>query len=328
MTTLASFQRVDDQKALSLTVYCPEDKKAWNDFIAESKNGTFLLNRNYMDYHSDRFTDHSLMFHYNGQLAAVLPANQKDGVLFSHGGLTFGGVISGYDMSTPLMLEIFQKIREHCTSEGYSKLLYKAIPHIYHAVPAEEDLYALFRNKAKLVGRNVSSTILLTEKRRFTKKKREAITKAKNNGLIVKQSSDFFGFMRLVEEVIAEHHGAKPVHTPQEMDLLANRFPENIKLFYSYKDDKVVAGCLIYESKNVAHGQYAANSTYGRTLCAQDLIIDYLINEYYTSKEYFDFGTSTLDMGRILNEGLIAHKESFRASATVYDTYELPITEK
>ena len=43
-----------------------------------SKNGTFLFLRAYMDYHSDRFHDHSLMFHNEkGKLIAVLPANIK-----------------------------------------------------------------------------------------------------------------------------------------------------------------------------------------------------------------------------------------------------------
>lgn len=324
MTALEPLTKLNgNNKALTVSVYKPENKKAWNNFISTSKNGVFLFNRDYMEYHSDRFVDHSLMFRCNGELTAVLPANEKDGVLYSHGGLTFGGVISGYDMSAKLMLEIFEKIKEHCVTHGFSKVVYKAIPQIYHSIPADEDLYALFRFGAKLVGRNVSSTILLSEKRTFNKKRRESITKAKNNNVLVSQSYDFPGFMKMVEEVISEHHGAKPVHSPQEMDLLAKRFPDNIKLFSSYKDDVMLAGCLIYETKNVAHGQYAANSTLGRTLSAQDVIVNYLINEYYAKKKYFDFGTSTLDMGHVLNEGLIAHKESFRASSIVYDFYEL-----
>ena len=156
-------------------------------------------------------------------------------------------------------------------------------------------------------------------------KRREAITKARKNKLVVRQNYDFAGFMKMVEDVVSERHGAKPVHSPKEMVLLASRFPEHIKLFSSFVDNTVLAGCLIYESKNVVHGQYAANSKLGRTLCAQDIIIDYLVNQYCAGKKYFDFGTSNLESGQVLNEGLIAHKESFRASSIVYDFYELPI---
>ena len=34
----------------------------WNKFIAKSKNGLFMFNRNFMDYHKDKFKDHSLLF--------------------------------------------------------------------------------------------------------------------------------------------------------------------------------------------------------------------------------------------------------------------------
>ncbi len=47
-----------------------------------------------MDYHSDRFNDHSLVFTRKNRLIGLLPANIKDEALYSHGGLTFGGIIS------------------------------------------------------------------------------------------------------------------------------------------------------------------------------------------------------------------------------------------
>ena len=35
--------------------YTPEQADEWNQFVAASKNGTFLFDRRYMDYHADRF---------------------------------------------------------------------------------------------------------------------------------------------------------------------------------------------------------------------------------------------------------------------------------
>lgn len=316
---------INQKETVTVSVFKTENSNLWNDFVAGSKNGCFLFCRNYMDYHSDRFKDHSLMFFQNDKLVGLLPANVNEGVLYSHEGLTFGGVISNYSMSTNLMFKIFEKIKEHCLSQGIQKIIYKPIPAIYHSIPSDEDLYALFRSAAKLIGRNAASCIYLPEKRKFDTKRREAIKKAQKNSLIVKQSYDFEAFMRLVEQVVNGRHGARPVHTSDEMCLLASRFPSNIKMFASYRDAVMLAGCLIYESMNVAHGQYAANSNEGRTLGAQDIIIDYLINDYYKGKKYFDFGISTLDHGRILNGGLIAHKESFDASTIVYDQYEMAI---
>ena len=104
--------------------------------------------------------------------------------------------------------------------------------------------------------------------------------------------------MQIVAEALSEHHNAKPVHTAEEMKLLANRFPDNIKLYAAYKDDKMLAGVIVYESRNVAHTQYASNSKEGRSVGAQDLVEDYLINNIYKSKPYYDFGISTEQHGQ------------------------------
>ena len=79
---------------VSLRRYTASDAPQWDRFVEDSKNGTFLFLRGYMDYHSNRFTDHSLMFYDEKQrLIALLPANEKDGILYSHQGLTYGGLV-------------------------------------------------------------------------------------------------------------------------------------------------------------------------------------------------------------------------------------------
>jgi lipid II:glycine glycyltransferase (peptidoglycan interpeptide bridge formation enzyme) len=129
--------------------------------------------------------------------------------------------------------------------------------------------------------------------------------------------------MRILEQNLVERHGVKPVHNVDEIKLLASRFPNNIKLYASFKDEVMLAGIIIYESHNVAHIQYAANSTEGLKLGAQDIVEEYLINDRYKDKRYYDFGISTENQGRILNPGLIKFKEDFGASAVVYDVYQI-----
>ncbi|MCW4024084.1 MAG: GNAT family N-acetyltransferase [Candidatus Bathyarchaeota archaeon] len=304
--------------------YSSKYKIVWNDFISKSKNGVFMFNRDYMDYHSSRFHDYSLLFFKGKKLVAVLPANMEQQTLFSHGGLTFGGIISNYDMTQKLMLKIVEALLEYCKTENIIRILYKTIPHIYHVVPAEEDLYALFRHQARLVGRNLSSTIDLTQTVPFDKSRKENIRKARKNNLEIKRSYDINTFMKIAQEILMEKHGVTPVHTVDELALLMKRFPDNIKLFGSFLHDEMVAGVIIFESKNVAHGQYAANSYVGRRIGAQDIIEDYLINDYYRNKKkFFDFGISTLHFGKEVNEGLLSRKEGFGASAVAYDTYEV-----
>ena len=313
------------EDSITIENYKSDLKVHWNAFVSKAKNGLFLFSRDYMDYHSDRFVDNSLMFSLNGQLIAVMPANIDNGVLFSHAGLTFGGIISDVTVKIPIMLKIFRSLIRYCKKLSVKRILYKAIPYIYHSSPAEEDLYALFTFNARLIARNVSSCIYLPEPRKFANNRKDNIRKAMKNGIIVKESSDFESFMKIEQETLIERHGVKPVHSVEEIKLLAQRFPDNIKLFASYKDDLMVAGIIIYESRNVAHMQYASNPKEGRNIGAQDIIEDYLINEYYKKKKYFDFGISTENQGQMLNLGLIRRKENFGASAVVYDQYQLSL---
>ena len=106
--------------------------------------------------------------------------------------------------------------------------------------------------------------------------------------------------------------------------MLAGRFPHNIRLFTANDDgDTVLAGVVVYETANVAHLQYIAASPAGKKAGALDMLIMHLIENVYKEKQYIDFGISTENGGKVLNEGLISQKEGFGGRAIVYDTYEM-----
>lgn len=309
---------------INVARYCPGLKDAWDAFIDKAKNRHFIFFRDYMEYHADRFSDHSLLFYKDGELKAVLPANIRNKELISHGGLTFGGIISDITMTTPLMLTILGRLKEFLLGCGIEKLIYKAIPYIYHLVPAEEDRYALFLFNARLVRRDVTTTIYGDNRIKFQERRSRAIKKAKKNNIRVEQTNNFMNFWHILSEILDKKYGASPVHTLEEITNLSNLFPHNIKLFIATSNQSdVLAGVLIYENKAIAHVQYIASSDEGRETGALDLIFEYLLNEYYKDKKYFDFGTSNEKEGRFLNTGLIEHKEGFGARAVVHDFYEI-----
>jgi hypothetical protein len=303
--------------------YSPDRRTLWDQFVAESKNGIFLFQRDYMEYHADRFLDHSLLFFSRGALVGVMPANEAGGELVSHGGLTFGGVVTGRRMATPLMLEVFAALRSYLRQAGMGRLVYKVVPHIYHDVPAEEDLYALFHADARLVRRDVSSTIRMDSRLPLAKGRKSARSAARRYPLELARSADFESFMRLEAEHLRSRYGVDPVHTGAEMSLLASRFPDCIKLYTAHLHGDLVAGVVIYESRQVAHAQYIASSEAGRQACALDALLGFLLDDEFRDKRYFDFGISTERAGRHLNAGLIANKEGYGARATVHDFYEL-----
>ena len=311
---------------MTIIKYTVNQKNNWNEFVRNSKNSHFFFLRDYMEYHSDRFEDFSLMiFDETEKLIAILPANIKENILYSHQGLTFGGFLVDDKMKTETMLEIFELLKQFLKEKNIVKIVYKCIPYIYHIKPSEEDRYALFRNDAKLIRRDVTSTIDLTDQVRYSKGRKWTINKAKKESIQTFQSDDYEIFWELLTGVLESNHEAKPVHTLEEIRKLASLFPKNIRLFLAKKDEKILSGALIYENQNIVHTQYLANSEEGRELGALDLLIDYLIKDIYKNKKYFDFGISNENAGRYLNTGLISQKEGFGARAVVHDFYELEI---
>lgn len=309
---------------MTLRRFRPDDSKAWNRFVAEAKNGVFLFDRGFMDYHADRFEDHSLMIFEGEALLALFPANARDDTLYSHQGLTYGGVISNRRMKTADMLQAFAAIRAHARAQGFRRIVYKCVPHIYHVLPAEEDLYALFRCGARLIARGVSSTIQADNRLPFNPGRRGRIRKSQGVGEVA-ESKDFEAFVGLVAQRLAEKYDTVPVHTAAELRLLNSRFPEQIRLFAWTLDARMEAGVLVFDTGRVVHTQYISASEFGRRSSAPDLILNHLINERYQDRSYFDFGISTEAGGTILNEGLIRQKEELGGRAVSYDVYEIPL---
>lgn len=305
--------------------YSKEDKNIWDTFIDESKNGTFMLKRDFIEYHSDRFQDYSLLILNDSKLIAVLPASIHGSEVRSHGGLTYGGIIYSRKMTAQMMVEILASLVEYLKQHDVSSLIYKRVPAIYNTYPADEDLYALFRINAELYRRDISTSIYLPDRIAFNERRRRNIKKAIKADLEFRQSYDYTGYIEMLTDVLASKHGVRPVHTGEELEYLASNFPENIKLYVAVSGGKMIAGTLLFITKKVVHSQYIANSQEGKMCGALDFVFDKLINDVFSDFTYFDFGISTEEEGRYLNEGLIEQKQEFGGRATVYDFYKIDI---
>lgn len=303
--------------------YRREDKELWNSFVSKARNATFLFDRNYMDYHADRFDDNSFMFYHKGKLKAVLPANVAGDTLYSHQGLTYGGLLLDKKATVEDVLECFDSLNSWLCENGISKVVYKALPWIYQQYPSEEDLYALtWKCKAQLISRNIASTIVIDNKLKFAESRKSGIRKALSLNIEVGESNDVDGFWHVLEDNLGNRYNAKPVHTANEMKLLMSRFPNNIKLYVAKMNGEIVGGTLIYVTPQVVHTQYISASVEGKKHGALDLLFDYIINKVYANCRYFDFGKSTEQGGAYLNEPLIFQKEGFGGRGVCYDWYQ------
>lgn len=306
--------------------YEDSDKHGWNEFLLTCKNYHFIFNRDFMEYHSDRFEDFSLIFKNDrGKIMALLPGNIKDNIFYSHQGLTFGGFLINRGLHAIDMIELFNQLKIFLKERNIKKIIYKCIPVIYHNYPAQEDLYALFINHAHLYRRDISTSIYLEEEYSYSASKRRSIEKLKKNGVSceeVDQPSIVWGVLR---EVLLQHHNQQPVHNEIEIDLLKSRFPNNIKAYKCCIDGHIVAAAVTFETDRVVHTQYLASNDKGREEKVLDYLIDFLINNSKKFAKIFDFGTSNENEGKFLNKGLIYQKERFGARAIVHDYYSIDL---
>ena len=328
---------------MTILPYSINKREAWNRFVQESKQGTFLIDRNFMDYHADRFFDCSLLVYgddvdesdvTDDSLIALFPANwrEEEKTVYSHQGLTYGGLITKSSITQTEVMQIMQKILMYY--EGYlgaKAMVYKPIPYIYSRVPAQEDLYALFRAGGQLENRSVATVVSTAHPLNMRTLRIRQAKKALEHGFYIERIKDtdsqsLAEYWSLLESVLMEYHQAKPVHTLEEIALLMHRFPKQIKLFVVRNTDRqIVSGIVVFETDLVAHVQYIASAAEGRKYGALDLLLRHLCNEKYKDKDYVDFGTSTENGGHFLNEGLIFQKEGFGGRAVCYDAYRVEL---
>ncbi len=302
--------------------YTPDKKQEWDDFIKKSKNGSFLFQRDFMDYHQDRFIDFSLMIYRDKKLIGLLPANQKGAEVYAHQGLTYGDWVLSRKTKFEKTLEGFKALLQFLTKSGVKALYIKPVPAIYHNYPSGEISYLLSLLKADLVKREFSGAVYMPDRVKMQYSRRRGFKIAQKHQLKIEKEQQFKNFW---EEILIPNlklrHDATPVHSLVEIEHLAQKFPQHIHQYNVYKDEKIIGGTTIFETDRVAHTQYIAAGKNRQTYRTLDFLFHELITKEFKHKTYFDFGTS--NENHRLNRGLLYWKESFGARGVNYDTYRL-----
>lgn len=285
-----------------------------------------------MDYHSDRFADHSLMAYRKGKLAAILPANVEGDTLCSHQGLTYGGwLLPRKGLDTTEIFHLWRKWLEYCLRNGLERIIYKPLPSIYQMMPSEEDRYMLFLCDARRVTVNISSAINLDVNPGFNKLQKRHLNHTSPNleiGMAEKGTTESLEkFHRMLAECLAERHDTAPVHSLGELQQLAGNFPQNMELWLACENGETLGGVLAYVSHVCVHCQYIATTREGREQDVLAPLFECMMNHYKREgRKYFDFGISNEDGGRLLNPGLNRQKTSFGGSGVAYETYEINVS--
>ena len=311
-------------KQFQVRLYNPQDFDIWNAFVSVAKNATFLFHRDFMNYHSDRFQDYSLMVFEDNKLVAVLPANMNEKVVYSHQGLTYGGLVLSEKVKLNNVIVMFKSVLFFLNNNAVEKLIIKTIPMFYCTNFSDELEYCLFLCKAKLTRKDSLSVIDLTKPYFISKTRRESCNRGKKKGLVIKEESNFELFWNeILIPNLDNKHQIKPVHSALEMELLQARFPKNIRHFNVYDNETIVAGTTIFINNHVAHPQYVSGNAKKNELGSLDYLYHYLITDVFKDKAIFDFNNSNEEQGTKLNEGLLFWKESFGAKTVVQNFYEV-----
>jgi hypothetical protein len=313
-------------KSYCVRTYQSADYASWNEFVAQSKNATFLFHRDFMEYHSDRFDDFSiLVLDKKQKIKAILPANKISNTLYSHQGLTYGGLVLQQKTKLQDVVEMLKMVLQFLQDQHIFSVQLKQLPSIYCDFPSDEMEQLCFLLKAKLIRREALSVIDFSRKIEISRVRKRGIERGQKMELDIKEVSDFEEFWsKMLVPNLQERYHAKPVHSLSEITHLKSKFPENIRQFNVYFENEIIGGVTLFVTKNVLHPQYiSGNKKFNTKYGGLDFLYHYVMTNLATTQRYFNFGSSSENNGLQINTSLHYWKESFGGRTVVQNYYEI-----
>ena len=209
----------------SIKTYNDNYKVDWNNFVDISKNSTFLFKREFMDYHAEKFEDFSLLIFYNSELIALFPCNIRDGEVYSHEGLSYGGVIVKSEIKFLKYLELFTRLLKYFDEKSIKTLYIKQIPSIYNSNFNGELDYLSFVTGAKIYRRDIISVIDMQNESKISKDRIQGYKRGKRNKLEIKETDDLDEFWNyILIPTLLNRHYVNPVHSLEDIKKLKRVF--------------------------------------------------------------------------------------------------------
>lgn len=300
-------------------------KPSWDAFVTKSKNGTVLFYRDFMDYHSDRFTDYSLLVYKNTKLIALVPAHREGARFCSHRGLTYGGIVFAKRQRVTQLEMVFEAVISFLKDQQFSAFLLKTLPVIYQPRFGTGMAYILYKQQADLLQRDLNFVVDLQADIPTHKSKRKLLNKAYVADLKITDTTEFKPFWETVlQPVLETKYAATPVHSLEEISLLHQRFPDHIQQYTVRYQGEVIAGMTLFITNDVVKSQYGAATETGEHYKALDILYMQLFAHFKAlGYRYFDLGTTTGNNGYSYNHGLSDYKEELGAFPINQDHYLL-----
>ncbi|WP_338790195.1 hypothetical protein [Bernardetia sp. MNP-M8] len=352
-----------------------ENNKEWNSFIRTNSEGHFFFETDYLFYHKERFEDFSLMIYdRKKELICVLPAcceitkkspavvgiptndnNQK--ILHSHKGLTFGGFIFKDNLSFLEKRKIVFSCFEFLKKNEFTDLIIKPLPS-YFFIDKDESIHRILNDnfnsneiESKILRVEANSVITLPKSevdyqeinyKNYSTRKKRNLKKAYQSNLRIEKTELATDFWNILEDNLKTRHNLLPVHSVDEIQLLKDKFPNNI-LFSLAKNstNEIVACSVSFVYQSTIHLQYMSATKKGKEICALDFLINHLIENHVIhfdkiiktsptgSFDFLSLGVSEIrnntENKDSINEGLFKWKEEFGAKAFSHFVYQIKL---
>ncbi len=314
-------------KDYRVTRYATSDYTNWNAFVDQAKNATFLFHRDFMEYHQDRFEDFSLLIFDNNKLVALLPANRVGDTLFSHQGLTYGGLVYNDNLKIGEVGEIFDQLLLYLKTKALMSLFWNPIPVFYLSKGNSAIDFFVIKKQGELYRKEMNLVVDLRGEISISKSKLKHFRRIDALGLEVLEELTFSPFwLNVLEQRLLEKHNVKPIHSLKEISHLKEKFPDNIKQFSVYYENEIIAGITIFEFNNGVKSQYGATTLQGEKYRALDYLFIKLIEKYKNEgKHFFDMGIVNENNEKGYNNGLLQQKQELGCSVYNQDFYKIAL---
>lgn len=306
-------------KKLNIQRYSAANKSLWDNFVSTADVHSILFFRDFMEYHSDRFTDYSHMIYKENKLIAVFPANINDNHdVHSHQGLSYGGVLFKPHTSFNIRLNVYQQLLQFLEINNVETLFTKSIPNCYCNDFSENLIFQWL--KGECVRTDIYS--YLPKASYFNPNRNRMRHLKKVIDVEIRATDELAEFWnQVLIPNLEKRFNVRPVHSIAEMERLVSNFKKQIRFYGAYQKGVLRAGVVLFVHRNVVHAQYSAGDE-NREDGSLDLLLDFVIRKYNTDKA-FSFGTSSERQGEQINEGLLYWKESFRSNNGIQQFFEI-----
>lgn len=301
----------------------------WDSFVLESNNGTIFHTRKFLNYHQDRiFEDCSFIFKNKSKIEAVFSGAIINETLHSHPGSSFGGFVFN-SLSFECGKKMVQLLVDFVNKNSLKEVVVIPTPFIYYDNYNEVMEYCLYMKGFNTIEYYISSFVdlksnLLNQmhdrKRRYIKKMQDKIK--------IKVSDDLDSFYPILINNKLKHK-AKPTHSLEELKILKKKFPNEIILLLSYKNNKIIGGALnfITNKKSCILFYNMIDYDYQNLQVSSLQIYESLKWAKKNKLNFLDIGVSQLykDSEIIPHESLINFKEQFGAKTMIRKVMKLKL---